>query len=138
MQLNKKKELAARTLNVGVNRIVFNKERLNEIKDAITKQDIRDLISEKAIVIKEIRGKKKNIRKNRRRRAGSVKKKVKNKKREYVVLTRKLRALLFKLKKKGIFILDEYRQLRKEVRMKKFRNEADLKERITRLVKERK
>ena len=61
MQLNKKKELAARTLNVGIGRIFFNRERLEEIKEAITRQDIRDLVSVKAISVKEIKGRKKML-----------------------------------------------------------------------------
>ena len=35
MQLAKKKELAAKVLKVGKNRVVFQKENLNEIKEAI-------------------------------------------------------------------------------------------------------
>ena len=35
MQLSNKKMLAARTLGVGKERVVFNKERLDEIKEAI-------------------------------------------------------------------------------------------------------
>ena len=46
MNLSKKKALAARTLNVGKARILFNVQRLGEIKEAITKQDIRDLHKE--------------------------------------------------------------------------------------------
>ncbi len=138
MQLNKKKELAARTLNIGINKIIFNKERLNEIKEAITKQDIRDLVEEKAITIREVRGRRKNTKRKSRRREGSIKKKVKSKKKEYVIITRKLRALLFKLKKGGVLNLEEYRRLRREIRMRKFRNESDIKEKINQLIKERK
>ena len=43
MNLQKKKELAARTLTIGKDRIMFNTSRLDEIKEAITKQDIKDL-----------------------------------------------------------------------------------------------
>jgi len=41
MKLDKKKNLAKRVLNVGKERIIFVKERLSEIKEAITKQDIK-------------------------------------------------------------------------------------------------
>ena len=40
MNLGKKKQLAARTLGVGKSRVHFVNENLNEIKEAITKQDI--------------------------------------------------------------------------------------------------
>ena len=78
MQLNKKKELAARTLKVGKGRIVFNKERLSDIKEAITKQDIRELLRDKAIIITAIQGRRKIVKRKTRRRAGSIKKKVKS------------------------------------------------------------
>ena len=56
MNLNKKKELAKRTFNVGEERIVFVESRLKDIKEAITKQDMRDLRQDKAIIIKEKKG----------------------------------------------------------------------------------
>ena len=74
MNLEKKKMLAARTLGVGKARIIFNVARINEIKEAITKQDIRDLAADKAILIREIKGTKKKVKRKTRRRAGSIKK----------------------------------------------------------------
>ena len=55
MNLAKKKSLAARVFGVGKSRVVFAKSRLNEIKEAITKQDIRDLKKDGAITILEIK-----------------------------------------------------------------------------------
>ncbi len=54
MNLRKKKALAARTFGVGLSRIEFLEPRLDEIKEAITKQDIRDLYKDGAIRIKNI------------------------------------------------------------------------------------
>ena len=62
MNLRKKKELAARILKVGKERIIFSQQRLNEIKEAITKQDIRDLKRDGAITVREISGRRKNDR----------------------------------------------------------------------------
>lgn len=138
MQLNKKKELAARTLKVGKGRIVFNKQRLDEIKDVITKQDIRDLLKDRAIVLTEIKGSKKKVKRKTRRRAGSIKKKVKKRKELYMILTRKLRSFVSVLREKGIITSEEYWQLRKEIRVKKFRSKAHLKEIVSHMVKERK
>ena len=56
MNLRKKKILAARLLKVGKDRIKFVSERITEIKEAITKQDIRDFVKENIIVVKELRG----------------------------------------------------------------------------------
>ena len=41
MNLSKKKKLAAKTLGVGKGRLQFKQENLNEIKEAITRQDIK-------------------------------------------------------------------------------------------------
>ena len=59
MNLAKKKSLAAKALKLGRKRIVFLESRIDEIKEAITKQDIRDLQTEGAIVVKEVKGRKK-------------------------------------------------------------------------------
>ena len=59
MNLGKKKKLSAKALEVGKERIVFLKPRLDEIKEAITRQDIKDLEKEGAIIIKGIKGRKK-------------------------------------------------------------------------------
>ena len=66
MKLENKKALVARALNVGKGRIIFNRKRLPEIKEAITKQDIKDLKSDGAIHDKEKAGKKKKRRKHKK------------------------------------------------------------------------
>ena len=129
MNLLKKKELAARTLNVGKDRIVFNIQRLDEIKEAITKQDIKDLFSSKAIVIKEISGRK--VRHKKRRRAGSIKKRPAHSKRIYIILTRKLRKHLSVLKRKGQIKKEKFIKLRQEIRASAFKSLAQLKDRIS-------
>ena len=130
MKLEGKKDLAARTLGVGKHRIIFNLERLSDIKEAITKQDIRDLVNDKAITLKEIGGRKKIVRRKHRRRAGSIKIKKKDGKREYVILTRKLRNYLADLRKKNKVTSEQYYKIRKEIRAKDFKSKANLKERI--------
>ena len=59
MNLKNKKALAARTLGVGKGRIIFFPGRIDEIKEILTKQDVRDLVSSGAIMIREIKGKRK-------------------------------------------------------------------------------
>lgn len=130
MKLDKKKELAARTLGIGKARIIFNMSRLDEIKDAITKQDIRELVKSGAITLKEIKGSRAKKKKKTRRRAGSIKKKVNTRKRDYMTVTRKLRAYLLEVRKRGSLSLENYRQLRKEVRLKQFKSLASMRERM--------
>jgi len=131
MKLERKKEFAAKTLGVGKGRITFNKERLSEIKEAITKQDIRDLLKDEAIAIKEITGRRTKKKRRTRRRAGSIKKKAVSSKQKYVILTRKLRAYLSELRKHGTISDEQFKQLRKEIRTGEFRSKTHLKERIS-------
>src|SRR3989338_9702094 len=116
MNLEKKKELAARTLNISKDRVVFNTQRLEEIKSAITKKDIKDLLAGRAIKIKEIKGRKRRSQRKTRRRAGSIRKKAIKKKRQYIILTRKLRRYLSHQKKKGLISKENYQRIRKEIR----------------------
>jgi large subunit ribosomal protein L19e len=130
MKLENKKALIARTLNVGKSRVVLNLSRLAELKEAITKQDVKDLLSDGAITVKEIRGRKKVVKRKTRRRAGSIKQKVNKRKQTYVKLTRKLRTHLKILKDQEKISKDSVRDLRKQIRASEFRSLAHLKERI--------
>lgn len=127
MNLRKKKELAARTLKVGKDRIQFVQPRLEEIKSAITKQDIRDLKQDGAIIIKDIKGRKKNVKKKVRRTTGNIRKKVNKRKQEYVKMTRKLRSYVAELKKQGKLSKEEVDDIRKKIRNRIFRSKAHLK-----------
>ena len=128
MKLEKKKMLAARTLGVGKDRIIFNVHRVAEIKEAITKQDLRDLFASGAILIKEIKGAKKITKRRTRRKDGSIRKKVKNGKRRYIILTRKFRKHIAELKKREKISLEDYRIARKEIRAGIFKSREHLKE----------
>jgi len=130
MQLNKKKELAARTLGVGKERIMFNLHRLAEIKEAITKQDIRDLLQANAIFAKQIKGRKTRMKVKKRRGPGSIKKKIKGGKREYISVTRRLRFYIRDLRKKNILNSNDYLRLRKEIKSRMFKDKTHLKEAI--------
>lgn len=130
MNLRKKKQLASRALGIGLHRIAFNHNRISDIKEAITKQDMKDLHADNAISIKEISGRKTHEKRRTRRRDGSIKKRVNKSKRTYVILTRKLRAYIMILKKKGEISNELYTTLRKEIRASLFRSKNHLKERI--------
>jgi large subunit ribosomal protein L19e len=128
MNLGKKKRLASRTLAVGKERIVFLESRLKEIKEAITKQDIRDLKKEGAIIVKEIKGRKKKKKLSKRRGFGKIKKTVNKRKEKYVIMTRKLRKYVTEMKKKGKISREEFYDVRKKIRNKAFRSKNHLKE----------
>ena len=130
MKLDKKKILASKALNVGAKRIQFDTNRLDEIKEAITRQDIKDLHSSGAIHIKEIKGRKKNIQRKRRR-IGKVKLKVNKRKQEYVKITRKLRAYLKALKDQGKIDNNKFIELRKSIKNNEFDSKRNLKEHLS-------
>lgn len=127
MNLRTKKELAAKTLKVGKERVKFVDARREDIKEAITKQDIRDLIADGAILVKEVKGRKKVRRKNKRS-PGNIRKKVNKRKKEYVIMTRKLRRYVAELKKQGRLNSEEIAGIRKKIRNRIFRSKAHLKE----------
>lgn len=130
MNLKKKKTLAAKTLKVGRERVVFVTPRLEEIKEVITKQDVVQLHKEGAIKIKEVKGRKKVEKRKRKRGPGKIKKKVKTKKQDYMALTRKLRSYVAALKTQGTISRDEEKALRKKIRNKVFRSKAHLQENV--------
>ncbi len=130
MQLAKKKILAANVLGVGKGRVIFLEEHLQEIKEAITRRDILDLHKSGAIKVREIKGRKKVVRRKNRRRTGKVKKKVNETKQEYVTITRKLRKFLKHLLKTNKINNETYRDARKMVKSRKFRSRRHLKENL--------
>jgi len=134
MNLSKKKGLAKRTFGVGEDRIVFVESRLNDIKEAITKQDMRDLKQDGAIIIKGKKGRKKVIRK-RKRSTGNIRKKMKTRKKDYVVLTKKLRKYASEMKKQGKISKEKTDDIRKKIRNKIFRSKSHLKEYVEGLKK---
>ena len=132
MNLSKKKSLAIKTLKVGKARIVFVKSRLEDIKEAITKQDIKDLQKDGAIIVKDIKGRKKNLKKKVKRSTGNIKKKVKKRKRDYVIMTRKLRKYVKELRKHEKLSKEEAIDIRKKIRNKYYKSLGNLKEHIRR------
>jgi len=128
MQLAKKKVLAAKVLKVGNNRVIFISGHENEIKEAITRQDILDLHKSGAIQIRHISGRKKIVKRKHRRRTGKIKKKVKTQKKDYVTLTRKLRKFGKYLLKTNEIDKEKHKEIRKRIRAKKFRSRRHLNE----------
>jgi large subunit ribosomal protein L19e len=133
MQLTKKKELASKVLKVGKGRVIFVKEHLSEIKEAITRQDILDLHKSGAIQIAEIKGRRKIIKRKNRRKTGKIKKKVDKTKQEYVIITRKLRKFLKHLLKRNQISKEGYLNSRKMIRAGKFKSKRHLKESLEEL-----
>ena len=136
MSLEKKKELAKRTFDVGKGRIVFIESRLDDIKEAITKQDIRDLQKDGAIIIKPIGGRKKNVKRGRRG-VGKIRKRNIIRKRGYVNLTRKLRKYLLTLGENEKLSKNVLKDIKKKIRNKAFRSKEHLKEHLREIKSEK-
>ena len=130
MNLSKRRELAAKVLKVGKDRIIFMEGHLGEVKEAITRQDILDLYKAGAILVKDVKGRRKVKKRKNRRRVGKVKKKVNNRKKEYVIITRKLRGFVRGLVRAGKIDVEKKRELRRQIRARRFRSKRHLKEHL--------
>jgi len=129
MNLGKKKALAKRSFGMGEKRIVFVESRLEDIKDAITKQDMRDLREDGAIIIRGIGGRKK-IKNKTKKSQGNTRINVNTRKKDYMAATRKLRKYVAEMVKRGNLVKEEALDVRKKIRNKVFRSQAHLKEYI--------
>jgi len=137
MMLRAQKRIAGELLKCSLKRVVFDGERLEEIKEAITKADMRELIKENAIRKKPVRGiSKGRTRKARLQRAkgrgkGPGKKKGKpgaaNRKKKWRVKTRLQRKFLSELKKKTIITPKTYRNMYLKVKGGFFRSKRHIK-----------
>jgi len=105
VNLKAKKLLVSRIVGVGVNRVRFDTEHLDDVADAITRDDIRSLITANTISIKSFKGtsrgraKTKKIQKSKRG-AGQGSKKGRKGAREgkKAVYVKKVRSLRYILK----------------------------------------
>lgn len=122
MKLNLQKKLAAQVLKRSKKRISLDISRLDDIKEAITKADIRSLVSEGVIKKKPIkstsrvRARKIAMQKRKGRRKGFGKRKGKKtarlpKKEAWINRIRTQRKFLKELRNKGIISSAVYQQL---------------------------
>lgn len=56
INLREKRELAARVLDVGVNRVKFAPEYLEDVADAITRENIRSLVTARTVTVAGTKG----------------------------------------------------------------------------------
>jgi large subunit ribosomal protein L19e len=135
--LSAQKRLAADVLDVGKNRVWFDPDRQADIADAITREDIRELVDEGAISSEEKRG---NSRGRARERAekrayghrkGQGKRKGKkggrkNRKEDWQSRIRAQRRTLKELRDEGELEPSEYRALYDQASGGEFDSVADL------------
>lgn len=128
--LNKRKTLAAKVLGVGEGRILFDTSRLADIKDAITKQDIRDMFAEGIISLREIKGRKTKPARKTKRGPGKIKMTINPSKKRYVIIVRKLRRHVRELRNQGKITKVQELDLRKKIKARLFKDKAHLKEHL--------
>lgn len=138
MNLRSQKRVAADVLNIGVNKVWFNPEKKEDIKKAITKVDIRELVKQGIIAAKpkkgvsRFRAKKAALQKRKGRRSGSGSRKGKMtsrlpRKKSSMLRIRAQRKLLSLLKEKGILTAQAYRDLRNKAKGGFFRSRRHIK-----------
>jgi large subunit ribosomal protein L19e len=142
MKLKIQKKLAATIFKGSKKRVRFNEERLGEIKEAITKYDIKALIADGAITeipkrgISRGRARKDHIQRTKGRQRGQGSRKGKKtarspQKREWINKIRLMRSFLTELKEKELITNKIFRELYLKSKGGFFRSRRHLKIYIT-------
>jgi len=142
MNLDKQKKLAAKVFGVGKKRVIFDPEKASDIKEAITRSDIRSLIVAKAIKAKQkqstskTRARKLLKQKRKGRRAGQGSRKGKktsrlSKKKAWMNKVRIQREFIKDLKNKKLISLVTNRLLYRKIKGGFFRSKNHIKTYLT-------
>lgn len=129
MNLKTQKRLAADILGVGKNKIWLDPDNQDEIADAITRQDIRELINQGMIKKKKEKGqkvKKKKSRQNTGSRKGAEGART-NKKRRYIRKVRAQRKFIKELLSEDKISEETYKDLYKKIGGGFFRSKQHIK-----------
>jgi large subunit ribosomal protein L19e len=138
MKLHVQKRLAASILKRSKKKVVIDNSRLDDVKEAITRFDIKSLIKDKAIKAKPVKGPSKvrtrKIReqKSKGRRSGHGSRKGKatarlSRKESWMIRIRNQRAFLFELKSKGMLENKDFRELYNKAKGGYFRSKRHIK-----------
>lgn len=138
MNISNQRRISARIMKVGTGRIWFDKDRLGDIKEAITGADLSKLIKESAIQKRPIKGtsrvraRKRIIQRRKGRQQGPGTKKGKQtarlpKKVKWMILVRGLRGFLKEAKDNKLVTSSNYRSLYLKTKGGFFRSKRHLK-----------
>jgi len=145
MNLSGQRRLAAGIMNVGLTRVKFNPERIEDISEALTRDDIRALIKSKAITKKPVSGVSRGRAKARKKqklkgrqgglghRKGTAKART-PKKRAWINKIRAVRDELKKMREKEEIKPSEYRRFYNQAKGNLFLSRRHLREQIGRRV----
>ncbi|MBS3150988.1 50S ribosomal protein L19e [Candidatus Woesearchaeota archaeon] len=137
MKLKTQRRIAAQILKVGTGKIWFDPEKLGEIKEAITKSDIRSLIRLKIIKLKKLpqqskaRARKIKLKKRKGLRSGQGSRKGKKtarmpRKKVWIAKIRTQRAFLRSLKEKNLIDNNSFRDMMAKAKGGFFRNKRHI------------
>ena len=138
MNLKTQKRIASMVLKVGKKRVIFDKEKLNDIKEAITKRDIRNLVGKGIIKAKKEKGvsrfraRKTLVQQRKGRRKGPGSKRGTSyarlpRKRRWILAVRTQRKLVQDLRDKSMLKSSDYRNLYKMIKSGAFRSRRHIK-----------
>jgi large subunit ribosomal protein L19e len=129
MTLEGQRRISSEILGVGKNKVWFDKNRLDDIKKAITRLDVKELIKEGAIKARIKRKVEKKAGKIKKRRGtGKRKIRVMRRKEKYIKKIRKLRKYIHEIFEKKIINQKEKKKLRVMARSGELRNLRHLQE----------
>ena len=148
MKLDLQKRLAKEVFGVGKDRIWFDPDDLESIKEAITRADIKSLVNRGIIKIKPKKGVSrvrakalhKKKRRSQRRGTGSRKGKAgarKGKKKVWMSKIRAIRKLLERMKNNKVVDAKTYRDLYRKAKGNFFRDTSHVKLYVTKLIKKK-
>jgi large subunit ribosomal protein L19e len=144
MNLNNQRRVAAQVMGIGATRVKFNPERLEEVQEALTKDDIRSLVKSGAIAEKPVTGisrgrararqaqKGKGRHKGGGRRSGTAKARTPEKK-KWMSKIRAIRDELKKMRSDKSLSPTEYRKLYRQSKGNLFQSRRHLREQIERM-----
>ncbi|MBI2499258.1 50S ribosomal protein L19e [Candidatus Woesearchaeota archaeon] len=133
MNVRNQRRVVARSFNVGIDRVKLDPGKLTEIKEAITKADLKSLISTGAISIikkkghSKVRSRKIKIQKSKGRRKGIGSKKGRKtsrspRKKFWMASIRAQRKFIKQLKTKGVITKPVYRDIYRKTKSNRFRS----------------
>jgi len=131
MIFNGQRRLAAEILGVGENKVLFDKNNLEDIKKAITRFDIKELIKEGAIKVRIKKKSKKSAKEKTRRGTGSRRIRPLMRKEKYIHKIRKLRKYIQRIFDQKIIDKNEKKKLRKMAKAGELRSLRHLQEHLT-------
>lgn len=138
MKIGAQKRLAGSILKCSPKRIRFDTERLEEIKESITKADIKSLIKDDAISklketgVSRVRARKRKVQKSKGRRRGAGKKKGRKtarlpRKEAWMNRVRKQRGFIKELRENKVIDPETFRSLYKKIKGGFFRSKRHVK-----------